>query len=143
LLLEKIYDNDENLDRKYISNLVFTNNNLHNQLNQIVHPAVEKHFQQWIKQQNAPYVLYEAAILFETGKYTAFDYTILVTASEKDRLDRLLKRDHSTPEEIQARMNNQWSDTRKKELADWVICNRHLADTQEEVQKIHALLLKL
>lgn len=128
------------LNRSYIAHRVFKNKKLLEQLNAIVHPQVEKDFQLWVAQQKGPYVIYEAAILFETGKFKKFDYTILVTAPLAERISRLKKRDLSSEEEIKERMRNQWSDSRKKELADWVIVNKDLEDTRSQVLRLHNIL---
>jgi|SRR5690625_699559 len=134
---DKAYDSSEKLDRKYIASLVFNDKNLLEKLNSIVHPLVEQDYKNWVQSQQAPYVLYEAAILFETGRYKEFDYNILVTAPLELRISRLKKRDQATEEEIKSRMKNQWSDKEKKKKADWVIENVDLIETKEKVAKLH------
>jgi dephospho-CoA kinase len=69
------------------------------------------------------FVLKEAAILFETGIYKSLDKTILVTCPKEERINRVMKRDSATKEAIEARMNSQWSEEKKKELADYIIDN--------------------
>lgn len=130
------------LDRKFISGQVFGDPEKLEALNAIVHPRVAQHFEQWKEKQDATYVLYEAAILFEKGGYKKCDATILVIADHKTKISRLQKRDQSEISEIEARMNNQWPDEKKVELADFVIENKDLSDTQKEVRKIHRILLK-
>ncbi|HET8753699.1 MAG TPA: dephospho-CoA kinase [Salinimicrobium sp.] len=127
-------------DRKFIASRVFNDPEKLHALNAIIHPRVKAHFLEWTRTQQADYAIYEAAILFETGSYKNCDKTILVTAPYEERITRLLKRDHSTIEEIAARMKNQWTDERKSFLADFVINNVDLAVTWEEVRKIHAFL---
>ena len=75
------------------------------------------------KKQNAPYVIKEAAILFENGSYKNYDYIITVTAPEKTRIDRVLKRDNASIEKVKAIMKNQWQDDEKVRLSDFVIVN--------------------
>lgn len=140
---EEAYDSSRQLNRSFIASKVFNNKELLEKLNQIVHPRVEKDFQEWAKHQDSPYVLYEAAILFETGKYKQFDYTILVTAPIETRIKRVQKRDQSSEEEILARMKNQWSDEEKMKLANWIIKNCELSKTKQEVGDLHELILRL
>lgn len=135
------YTSTGTLNRSFISNQVFDNKELLDQLNAIVHPRVQQHYKNWANAQKAPYILYEAAILFETGRYKDFDYNILVTAPEKERINRIKKRDKTTEQQIKARMKNQWPDSQKIELANWVIQNKNLTKTEEEVQKLHRIIL--
>ena len=130
------------LDRKFIASRVFEDKEKLEQLNAIVHPAVAEHFERWKKQQTAPYVVYEAAILFEKGGHTRNDFNLLITAPHETKLERLLARDNSTLKEILARMNNQWSDEKKAVLADFVIENIDLSATREAVLKLHQTLLE-
>ena len=136
------FDKAGALQRAYIANRVFNTPDLLARLNAIVHPRVEQDFKDWVQKQDAPYVVYEAAILFETGRYKTFDYTILVKAPLKTRISRLKKRDHSTEKDIRKRMDNQWSDEKKEKLADWVINNEDLKATEEQVLRIHDILSK-
>lgn len=129
-------------DRKYIASRVFASADKLEKLNQIIHPAVEKDFEAWKKEQSAPYVIYEAAILFETGSYKKCDRVILVTAPKTDRVLRLKKRDNSTLEEIEARIANQWPDEKKRSLADFEVKNEDLTFTKEQVRNLHEILLK-
>lgn len=138
------YHSDGQLNRKYIASKVFDNKTLLDKLNHIVHPCVRQDFKDWTEKQTSPYVLYEAAILYESSaKNKFYDYSILVIAPLKKRIDRLKKRDHSTEAEIKSRMENQWSDERKKPFADWVIENDDLQTTKCQVANLHSLLLKL
>ncbi|MCU4175408.1 dephospho-CoA kinase [Carboxylicivirga sp. N1Y90] len=114
------------LNRVYIAKRVFGNSDLLNQLNRIVHPAVRNHFETWCtKFVDAHVLIQEAAILFENDSHHYFDKTILVTAPEHVRIDRVMKRDESSEMDIRARIANQWSDDKKKTLADFVISNNN------------------
>lgn len=141
LLGEQAYKN-EIPDKKNIASQVFTSAGKLEKLNQIIHPAVEKDFEAWKEKQSAPYLIYEAAILFETGSYKKCDAVILVTAPREDRILRLQKRDESTLEEIEARIANQWPDERKRSLADFEVVNQNLTFTKEQVRNLHEILLK-
>ncbi|WP_423819122.1 dephospho-CoA kinase [Salinimicrobium sp. TIG7-5_MAKvit] len=128
-------------ERKYIASKVFGDRGKLEQLNAIIHPAVARHFESWKEEQVAPYVIYEAAILFESGGYKKCDFNLLVTAPLDRRIERLKKRDKSTLEEIEARMNNQWSDEEKAKLADFIIENKELSSTRKAVHELHETLV--
>ena len=83
-----------------------------------MHPAVAKDFSVWIEQQNSPFVIKEVAILFETGGYKNVDKTVLITAPETIRIERVMLRDGVTADEVKARMRNQWTDAQRELLAD-------------------------
>ncbi|MCP9199751.1 dephospho-CoA kinase [Gramella sp. GC03-9] len=134
--------NGKQPDRKFIASKVFNDQEQLKKLNEIIHPAVESDFRDWVSKQEAEYVIYEAAILFETGSYKKCDFSILVTAPQKLRIERLQKRDQSTKSEIKQRMDNQWSDEKKAELADFLIKNEDLKDTRLQVEHIHNKILK-
>lgn len=141
LLGKKSYKKDT-LNRSYIAQLVFNDKELLAALNALVHPAVKKDFKKWLRKKNVPYVIQEAAILFENGSYKEYDKLILVKAPKRIRLKRLKARDGSSEEDILARMKNQWSDTRKAKLSDFVIENIDLDKTKSRVRRIHRQLIK-
>ena len=136
LLGEEAYK-DNRLNRPFIAEKVFKNKNLLEELNAIVHPAVKDDFVAWRKLQESPYVIKEAAILFENGSYKECDYMILVTAPLLLRIQRVRKRDSITEEAVMDRINNQWGDARKISLADAVIENIKLNDVKARVRRIH------
>lgn len=139
LLGEQAYI-DGSLNRKYVAEKIFSNNALLNAVNAIIHPKVATHFKKWALRQKANYVIKEAAILFENGGYKECDVVILVTAPKTLRLQRVIKRDNATQGEIEQRMDNQWTDTRKKKLADIIIENIEIEKTRQQVQLIHKSL---
>lgn len=141
LLGPNAYINNE-LHRKWISKQVFKDKDLLNALNDIVHPAVAQDFKKWMQLQNAPYVVKEAAILFENGGYKKCDFMVVVDAPKSIRIERVIKRDKTTEAAVLTRMNAQWSDTRKKALADVVILNIDLKTAEMDVQKLHKHLLR-
>ncbi len=132
---------DGNLERKYISDQVFNSPEKLQQLNQIVHPAVGLDFLKWKNKQDSSYVIYEAAILFETGGYKKCDLVVLVTTPLEVRIKRLQTRDNSSLEEIEARIKHQWSDEEKRKLSDFEIINKNLALTKEQVRNLHEILI--
>ena len=118
-----VYLPDQTIDRKYLAGIVFNNASLLDALNKAVHPAVRKAFDQWCQKQDSPYILHEAAILFESGFYKMMDKTIMVYTNENERIDRVMKRDNLSREMVLLRMKNQWKDEEKIKLADFVIGN--------------------
>jgi len=133
--------NVEGLNRNFVANLIFNDKELIEQVNRIIHPKVARHFKRWVVKQEAPYCIKEAAILFENGSYKNCDATILVTAPIAQRVERVLKRDHSTTAAIEDRMSNQWQDEKKITLADFHIENIDLEMTKSRVEELHHLLL--
>ena len=133
---------DHKLNKPYLAKAIFNNKELLEKMNAIVHPKVGKHFIKWKNKQKAPYVIKEAAILFENGSYKNYDYIITVTAPEKTRIERVLKRDNSNIEKIKTIIANQWKDALKVGLSDFVIENTNLETTHQEVLKTHQELLK-
>jgi len=125
--IKKIFGNEAyigtKLNRPYLASKIFNDEHLKSELNNIVHPAVRKAFDNWSKNQKSSLVFNEAAILYETGAYKTFDHTVLVTAPEKLRIERVVARDNTTIKEIKQRINNQWKDEVKKTMASYVILN--------------------
>ncbi len=125
------------LNRGYIATIVFNDKSKLAGLNALVHPAVAQHFDAWRNRQSANYVIKEVAILFENGGHKLCDYTILVSAPLETRIERVLKRDQVTREQILSRVHNQWDDDQKIPLADYVINNVNINETKGQVYKIH------
>jgi dephospho-CoA kinase len=114
---------DGQLNRVYVASIIFSNPSILSEMNSIVHPAVRIAFSNWCKAQKSELVFNEAAILFETGAYKNFDYTVLVTCPQEIRLNRVIKRDASKKQDVLDRMNQQWTDQQKLQLADFEIKN--------------------
>ena len=113
----------EGLNRLYLSQEVFSDKSKLKKLNSLVHPVVSDDFNAWCKEQSAPFILKEAAILIESGAYKGLDKIIVVTASENTRIDRVIARDKVKAGEVRHRMNNQMTDSARLEYADFVIDN--------------------
>lgn len=142
LLGNESYDASGNLNRPYISQLVFHDKDLLNGLNALVHPAVFKDFDVWVSRQQAPYVLKEAALLIESGSYKNLDALIVVLADADIRLKRSMKRDGSDEEAIRARMQNQIPQQEKALHAQYLIHNNHEM-LIPQVLSIHKQILAL
>lgn len=141
---ENVLDEFGKLDRKRISDLVFNSPTQLAQLNNVVHPLVKNHFIEWLKiHSNAPFIIKEVAILFETGGDKACDKIILVTAPEEIRIERAMKRDNTSKETIVRRMNNQLPESEKITKSDFIIHNTDLNKTFIQVDEILKILSKL
>ncbi|MBA5628470.1 dephospho-CoA kinase [Moheibacter lacus] len=139
---EEVYQNGI-YNRKLVSSKVFQDKELLHQLNQIVHPEVFKHFQNWVENQASDFVVKEAAILFESGSYKDCDLVVSVVADEEIRIKRVLKRDEISEEQIRQRINNQWTDTQRIEKSDFVIENNsNLEDLKIKFDQLYKKLLK-
>lgn len=138
---EEAYVNNE-LNRPFIAKEIFNNKDLLNKMNAIVHPKVGKHFQRWLNKQISPYVIKESAILFENNLQDQCDFVILVTAPKDLKISRLLERDNTTIDKIEAVMNNQLSDEEKIKRSDFVISNTTLENTYRQIENIHQTLLE-
>ena len=137
---ETLFENNI-LNRAKLAEIVFNNADKLAQLNAIVHPAVKKDFENWLQQhKNDQYVVYEAAILFESGRYKECDYIVTVTAPIEVRIERVMKRDNTTREQVLSRMKMQWNDEKRISLSNFVINNSNLKIANEEVVKILKIL---
>jgi len=141
LLGQTCYKNGE-INRAYISSKIFNNQLLLQKINAIVHPRVAAHFKRWIKKQNAPYIIKEAAIIFENNLQAQYDVIIVVLANKETRINRVLKRDSSTVDKIKSVIKNQMSDEEKIKLSNYVIYNQDLDDTTQQVSEIHQKILE-
>ncbi len=129
------------LNREFVAKKIFGDKDLLQKVNAIIHPKVGQHFRRWLKKQDAPYCIKEAAILFESGSYKDCDYIILVTAPKEIRIERVMQRDTTTREAIENRMANQWDDEKKRTLSHFYIKNTDLSVTKKQVKEIHNSLL--
>ena len=128
------------LDRKALAEIVFKNEEKLDLLNQIIHPAVHAAFAKWAWQQVAAYVLYEAAIIAETGRSGDLDAFIVVTAPLELRLQRVMTRDNATREMVLQRTKNQWPEEKKIAAADYLIYNDNSRLVIPQVLAIDAAL---
>ena len=134
---------DNHLNRPYLASKIFNDASLLAQMNGIVHPKVGLDFKRWLKKQTSPYVIKEAAIIFENQKESEYDFIITVTASIQEKVSRVLKRDHTTESKIMAIINNQMSDEEKIKKSDFVIVNIHLGETEKQVLATHKKILQI
>ncbi|MEO5789441.1 dephospho-CoA kinase [Gelidibacter sp.] len=134
---------DGQLNRAFLASKIFENAALLKQMNAIVHPKVGADFLRWKKKQTAPYVLKEAAIIFENDMASQYDFIITVVADLEQRIARVVNRDATTKDKVLAIVSNQLTDREKAEQSDFVITNHDLDETKAQVLKIHQELSKL
>ena len=127
---EGFYLSDTELNRKHIADLIFHDETAQRDLEGILYPALFVDFAQWMKGQNAPYVLFESALVFEKRLEKQFDAIVMVSASEATRLRRAMLRDRCDEATVRARMAKQWPEEGKRLLADYVIW--HEKDDEDE-----------
>ena len=140
---DSIYLSDTEIDRKYLADLIFHDEKAQHDLEGILYPTLFVHFEQWMTEQNAPYVLFESALIFEKRLEKQFDAVVMISASEETRLRRAMERDHCDEATIRARMAKQWPEEGKRLLADYVIW--HEKDDEddvllEQIMHLHQLL---
>ena len=123
LLGEESYDENGKYNRKFVAEKVFENQELLLKLNQIIHPAVKIHFENWVNAQNAEFVFKETALLFELKLNESCYQSILVTADENIRIKRVMDRDGRTYREVKEIIDKQMPEVDKVKLADFVIQN--------------------
>lgn len=122
LLGEASYQDGE-VNRPFIAEKIFGDPELRKAMDRLVHPAVFRAFETWKARQDAALIFNESALLFETGSYKRFDATVLVTANRETRIERVMKRDQVTREQVLARMEHQLDDDEKRKLCTTVIVN--------------------
>ena len=136
----EVYFDDGTLNRKLISYHLFKNDEAMKFIESVLYPALNKHFDEWCELQKSPYVLYESAILFEKNYLKYFDKIIFVSASEDIRLQRVMKRDDCTEENVRSRMRLQMNEETKISRADYVIYNDGIKAVEPQVEAINKLL---
>lgn len=140
LLGDEAYTPDGKLNRSFISSKIFNNKELLNGVNAIVHPVVFADFDTWLESHKSEsYILKEAAILFESDSYKKVDKIIVVTAPDAIRIERSMKRDHASFEEVSSRISKQMPQSKKEKLADYIINNDGNELLIPQVLKLDAL----
>lgn len=129
------------LVREKLAEIVFRTPDKLAKLNAIVHPAVRKHFKEWVlAHESEDLLIYESAILFESGHYKDFDFIIVVTAPLEVRIARVLARDKSSRDHILSRIKAQWTDEERVAKSNFVIENTKLEDVKPKVLDILKIL---
>jgi len=135
---------DGKLNRKFLAGIVFSDPLRLGKLNQLIHPAVHRHFEEWtLKFRDAPYVVEEAALLFESGAFKYFDYMVLVTAAINKRIERVMARDDVPEKDVLVRINSQMPDEEKIAMADFLIFNDDQNMLLNQVLAFHEKMISL
>lgn len=132
---ESVFDNGV-LNRKKLGSVVFNDAQKLTVLNSIIHPLVKEHFERWVSQQKAAFVLKEAAILFESKSNEGCDFVITVEAPIEARIKRVMTRDSLSEEEVRNRISRQMTEEERTEKSDFVIQNTDKEETKKEVNNI-------
>lgn len=139
---EDIYLQEGELNKTKLSSIIFSDKSRLTKVNDIVHPVVRAHFDNWVRDietQGFSYIIKEAAILFESGANKQVDKVIIVTSSKKLRIKRLQRRDDISADEIQKKMNSQMSEEEKISLSDYIIKNNDNEMLIPQVLELHSL----
>jgi len=134
---------ENSLNRKYIADIVFNDAYKLEQLNALVHPVTIAAADKWMQEQKSPYVVKEAALMFEAGAAAHLDYVIGVYAPQHLRMQRVMHRDNTGSEKVLSRMNNQIDETIKMKLCDFVIINDEQQAVLPQVLSLHQKFLDM
>lgn len=143
LLGVEAYNADGSYNRAYVASVVFNDKSKLEQLNAIVHPKVIEYGKEWaLKNNHFPYLIREAALMFESGSYKHNQFNILVESPLELRMQRICLRDKCSEEDALKRINAQWSDDERREFADLIIYNNEEKSLIQQVYQIHQNILK-
>jgi dephospho-CoA kinase len=129
------------LDRTKLASIIFNNSTILKKVNSLVHPAVFDHFRKWTLIQSTPYVIMEAAILFESGASSVVDKIATVVAPVEQRVKRIILRNMLSEEQVMERMRNQIDDEERIRKSDFVINNSENDMIIPSILKIHNEIL--
>jgi len=139
---EDVYTNEQ-LNRSKLAGIVFNDPDKLNLLNELVHPPTIRDAEEWMKKQTAPYVIKEAALLFESGSAQGLDYIIGVKAPVHYRIKRVMERDGVSREDVISRANRQIDEDIKMRLCDFLIINNEQELVIPQVLELHSKLASL
>lgn len=141
---DRAYSESGQLNRKYLADIVFKDAEELEKLNALVHPAVFRAFETWLKDhKDAQYVIKEAALLFESGSFKLCNYTILVKSPTELKIQRVMQRDGVEESKVRLRMNKQFSDDKKEAMADFFVNNNEKELLVPQVLSLHQKFLAM
>ena len=141
LLGNNAYLPDDKLNKLFISDVIFKDKNKLGKLNTIIHPALALDFETFVKQQiPESIIIKESALIFETGLYKSFTDIVLVIAPIEQKIQRVMNRNLISKEEVERRMQAQWTDEQKLSLASYIISN---SDTDAIIPQVISVLKKI
>ena len=141
---DELYISEKELNKKRVADLIFGDETAQSAIEGILYPALFVNFRQWAEQQDAQYVLFESALVFEKRLEKRFDVVVMVSASEETRLRRAMLRDHCDEATVRARMAKQWPEEGKRLLADYVIWHEHEDEDEalmRQITQIHSRMV--
>ncbi len=141
LLGKDAYFRNGRLNRGFIASKIFNDKALLKKMNGMVHPAVGRDVIAWASQQDAPYILYEAALLVENGSYKNFNKLIVVSCPQEERIRRVMSRDDVDMKDVKARMKHQLPESKKLAVADFVIVNDGQEMLIPQIMEVHEQIL--
>jgi len=124
------------LQNKILADIVFNNNQKLEELNKLVHPVVKQRFDSWCVEQTSQIIIKEAAILFESNSHLGLDKVICVSAPEETRIERVIKRDNTSREQVLVRIEKQMPQNEKEKLSDFIIVNDEVELLLPQIIKI-------
>ena len=139
---EEVYTNDQ-LNRSKLAEMVFNSPEKLELLNNLVHPPTIRDAEQWMTRQTTPYIIKEAALIFESGSAAGLDYVIGVKAPQSLRIKRVMDRDGFSREDIMSRMDRQINEEMKMKLCDFIINNDEQELIIPQVLDLHNSFLKM
>ena len=139
---EDLYSGGE-LDRMELARLIFNRPEMLKSVNAAVHPVVLQIFSKWADESDAPYVIMEAAVLFESKADTFVDRVVAISAPVEERIARVMGRNELSREQVIERINNQLEDDEREEQSYYVINNADNEMIIPEILKIHEDMLRL
>lgn len=142
LIGENSYDSEGNLNKPIIAQFLFANEENAHKINSVVHPVVKEDFRSWASAQNADLIFMESAILFESGFNDVVDNVITITAPPETRIERTIRRDNTTREQVITRMNQQMQDEERVRLSDYIISNNTNDNVEQQIKTIIETLSK-
>lgn len=139
---DDVYTNEQ-LNRSKLAAIVFNDPAKLELLNSFIHPLTIKDAEEWMQKQNVPYILKEAALLFEANSAKGLDVVIGVSAPEELRIKRVMDRDGIEKEEVLSRIRRQMDDKTKIALCDFVIKNDEEELVIPQVLSLHKRFLEM
>jgi dephospho-CoA kinase len=144
----EVFAGDGSIDRKRLADIIFSSKEKREKLNAVIHPLVLKRIKEETveleKKRGVPFVVHEAALIYEAGADKDLDYVVVVDADEETRIRRLMKRDGAHRADVLRRINSQMPSEDKRRLADFVIENNgDIKSIEERVRFLYGLFLKI
>ncbi len=133
---------ENKINRPYLANIVFNNAEKLQRLNDLVHPHTFNAYKTWANNQTSPYIIKEAALMFETEAHTLNHINVLVTAPTELKISRVIERDKTNTEAILARMAKQMTDEEKRKLTTYYILNDGLEPLLPQIYALHTLFIE-